>query len=195
MNHSQIENGLDPERWLTDHGDVLYRFALLRVKRSATAEDLVQETLLAALRGADRFRGGSTERTWLLSILKHKISDHARQAGRERPATDVVGTDQWVEGLFDHRGRWKASPGDWGDEPGSAAEKAEFWSVFSGCLGTLPVRMRNAFTLRELDQIDSQNVCNELAVSPTNLGVILYRARLRLWRCLDDNWFGREIRR
>ena len=61
-----------PENWLNDYGDILYRYALVRVRSEATAEDLVQETLLAGLKAVDRFSGKSTARTWLVGILKHK---------------------------------------------------------------------------------------------------------------------------
>jgi DNA-directed RNA polymerase specialized sigma24 family protein len=133
---------LAPDRWLDEHGDMLFRFAKARVGRSDVAEDLVQETLLAALRGQQQFRGEADERTWLLAILKRKV--------------------------------------------------VEFWEVFSDCLGKLPQRMAGVFSQREIDQLPAEEVCKELAITPTNLWVLLYRSRLRLWKCLDANWFGGE---
>ena len=82
--------GSDPEQWLDQHGDALYAFALLRVQQPAVAEDLVQDTLLAAFSGRERFGGGAQERTWLIGILKHKIIDHLRKSGREE--SYVAGT-------------------------------------------------------------------------------------------------------
>src|SRR5712692_7859296 len=73
----------DPERWVDEHGDILYRYALERVRKPDIAQDLVQETFLAAVRTIDRFRGGSTVRSWLCGILKHKICDYYRKRGRE----------------------------------------------------------------------------------------------------------------
>lgn len=183
---------LDPDRWLNGHGDVLFRFAKTRVGRSEVAEDLVQETLLAALRSQQQFRGEADERTWLLAILKRKIIDHLRLRERESAFTSFDKPDEWVDDLFDQRERWKVAPGNWERGPGAAMERAEFWGVFSNCLGKLPQRMAEAFSQREIDQRPTEEICKELAISPSNLWVILYRARLRLWKCLDANWFGGE---
>src|SRR5436190_9437225 len=80
---------IDPERWVDEHGDCLYRYALLRVRKPEIAEDLVQETLLVAVRTHARFAGRSTERSWLCGILKNKICDHFRKLGRETTFTDL----------------------------------------------------------------------------------------------------------
>jgi len=183
---------LDPDRWLNEHGDVLFRFAKTRVGRSDMAEDLVQETLLAALRGQQQFRGEADERTWLLAILKRKIIDQLRRKGRESSFTSIDKPDEWINDLFDQRERWRVAPGNWERGPGAAMERAEFWGVFSLCLGKLPRRMAEVFSQREIDQLHAEEICKDLAITPTNLWVILYRARLRLWKCLDANWFGGE---
>src|SRR5437660_9593238 len=79
----------DPERWVDEHGDVLYRYALVRVRKSEIAQDLVQETFFAALRTREKFRGGSSVRTWLCGILKNKVCDYYRKLGRETSFTDL----------------------------------------------------------------------------------------------------------
>ena len=84
----------DPDTWLDQHGDSLYRFALVRVRETALAEDLVQETLLAAWRAKDSFAGGSAERTWLIAILKNKLIDHFRRSNRESPMPEMEDTDE-----------------------------------------------------------------------------------------------------
>jgi RNA polymerase sigma-70 factor (ECF subfamily) len=76
-------------RWVDDHGECLYRYALVRVRRPEVAEDLVQEALLAAVRGYEKFGGRSSERSWLVGILKNKIVDHFRKLGRETSFTDM----------------------------------------------------------------------------------------------------------
>ena len=68
----------DPERWVEEHGDYLFKFALVRLRDPAKAEDMVQETFLAALKGGQSFAGRSAEKSWLAGILKHKILDHYR---------------------------------------------------------------------------------------------------------------------
>jgi RNA polymerase sigma-70 factor (ECF subfamily) len=180
----------DPANWVDQHGDYLFHFALARVRQRAAAEDLVQETFLGALGSKGRFVGGASERTWLVGILKRKIVDHLRRKGRERPATDQTADDSWAEGVFDDRGHWKRRPGGWGSDPAAAFERQEFWTIFTRCLGKLPGRLADAFTLREVEGLDSHEVCKVLEVSANNLWVMLHRARLRLLRCLEDNWFG-----
>ena len=180
----------DPERWVDEHGDYLFRFAVSRLRRREVAEDLVRETFLAALRARERVAGASSERTWLVGILKRKIVDHLRRTGREHPTGELAAVDRWADGLFDQRGHWKTKPGKWPGDPGAAIEKAEFWSIFSHCLGKLPERLANAFVLREVEELDSHEVCKVLGISANNLWVMLHRARLALWRCLEINWFG-----
>jgi RNA polymerase sigma-70 factor (TIGR02943 family) len=180
----------DPASWVDRHGDYLYRYALGRLRQADLAEDVVQETFLGALRGKDQFAGASSERTWLLSILKRKIVDHLRRKYREQPASNIA-ADGWMDELFAKSGHWKQGPARW-THPGAALENAEFWQTFARCLGKLPRALADAFSLREMDQLDSTEVCKVLAVSPTNLWVMMHRARLRLWRCLDIHWFEGE---
>jgi len=181
----------DPDRWVDVHGDALFRFAIARLKRSEMAEDLVQETFVAALKSVGRFRGQSAERTWLISILKHKLADHFRRECREFSVGEDSAEDSWSNTLFDERERWKVPPGDWGKQPESALEKSEFWDVFDACLKAMSPRLASAFRLREVEENPTEKICKELQVSPTNLWVMLHRARLRLSKCLDAHWFER----
>jgi RNA polymerase sigma-70 factor, ECF subfamily len=189
-----------PDRWLEEHGDVLFGFALLRVRDRATAEDLVQETLLAAWRGREGFAGGSTERTWLIGILKHKLTDHWRRSSRETqsPGLSSADTDgpDIVEQLFDNADNehWRVQPSAW-NHPDAALEQQEFWRIFADCLAALPPAQAQAFSLCELDGLEGPEACKVLAVAPTNLWVILHRARLRLRQCLENNWFEHKPQR
>ncbi len=176
--------------WVDEHGDYLFRFALSRLRKHEVAEDLVQETFLAALRARDRFAGASSERTWLVGILKRKIVDHLRHKGHELPVSDLTALDQRVEALFDERGNWRKKPGKWPSDPSAALEREEFWAVFTACLRKLPERLASVFTLRELEALDSRQVCKVLSITANNLWVMLHRARLGLWLCLEVNWFG-----
>ena len=104
----------EPETWLNDYGDMLYRYALLRVRSEATAEDLVQDTLLAGLQGFQNFTGQSTVRTWLVGILKHKIIDHFR---KNRHETSTLSESDRGEDLlayqFDQQGNWQVLLVEW----------------------------------------------------------------------------------
>lgn len=182
---------LDPQRWLERHGDYLYRYALAKIRRSEAAEDLVQDALLAAWRGREKFVGIAAERSWLTAILKRKIVDWLRQSIRERSRQTTLDPDIWVEGLFDRTGHWSRGPARWpGDAPGSNLERAEFWNALHGCADQLPGRLRDAFVLWHLEEQSTQEVCGSLAITPTNLWVTLHRARLRLWKCLSGHGNG-----
>jgi RNA polymerase sigma-70 factor (ECF subfamily) len=187
------ETPLNPRVWLEKYGDYLYRFAVARVRRSDVAEDLVQETLLAAWRGRDGFDGTASERTWLTAILKRKVIDWLRRQVRERLVTDPVDPDQFEAELFTRRGEWKRSPGLWDrGQPTEALDREEFWSVLYACLRKLPVRLHDVFALRYLDETASEELCRDLGLTESNLWVTLHRARLRMWWCLSRNWFGEE---
>ena len=187
---------LDPERWVDDHGDYLFHYALSRLRDPVQAEDFVQEALLAALRSADRYQGRSTERTWLAGILKHKILDHFRKAGRETSFTDLefyAGEEEntFRNELYPEHWNRELAPQEWADA-GAALDREEFWKVFHRCSGKLPDRVARVFLLREVDNVSSEDICSTLGISPNNLWVMLHRARLALRRCLEVNWFGAD---
>jgi RNA polymerase sigma-70 factor (TIGR02943 family) len=185
----------DPERWVDEHGDVMFRFALARVRDPSVAQDLVQEAFLAALRSRSSFAGRSSERTWLVGILKHKVIDHLRQVYRSREDLAPDDASAGLPAQFDERGHWRVrdgyGPRDWGSDAAGAIEKKEFWGALERCLQALPARTAGAFTLRELDELETGEICKVLDVSTTNLWVMLHRARTRLRRCLELSWFAR----
>jgi RNA polymerase sigma-70 factor, ECF subfamily len=185
----------DPEKWVEEHGDYLFRCALLRVRDQVIAEDLVQETLLAALQARERFAGQSSERTWMIGILKHKIIDRFRKDVREQPAEDPQRMTEIPEEdeTFDKDGHWRldqTAPMDWPDHPGAVLERKQFWESLRRCLTTLPPNMAQVFTLRELDELESDAICTTLHISSSNLWVLLHRARKQLRQCLEVNFFG-----
>jgi RNA polymerase sigma-70 factor (ECF subfamily) len=180
----------DPSVWVDDHGDVLYRYALLRVKDEHVAEDLVQDTLVSALEGLESFGGGSSVRTWLVAILKHKILDHFRRGTREIATSDLSPeADELQDETFNRIEQWRRAPSVWPDTPDILLENKEFWSVFVRCLEGLPEAFRRAFALREMDDLKTEEVCKILGVTATNLWVMLHRARMKLRNCLEERWF------
>jgi RNA polymerase sigma-70 factor (ECF subfamily) len=183
----------DPSTWIDAHGDVLYRYALLRVKDVHAAEDLVQDTLISALEGLDSFEASSSIRTWLVGILKHKILDYFRRGTREIASADLSALeDETEDETFNRWEQWRRPPTAWRESPDNLLENKEFWIIFIRCLEGLPESFRRAFALRELDGLKSDEVCKILGVTATNLWVMLHRARARLRNCLDDNWFREE---
>jgi len=177
---------------ITDHGDALYCYALQRVHNPDVAEDLVQETLLAALASKGSFVGRSAERTWLIGILKHKLVDHLRKLIRYQPLTELQSEDDLDP--FDENVHWKMRVSRWQCDPHVTIDNSEFQEVFASCLSQLPPRIAQVFWLYEAESVSSKELCEKLGISPTNVWTMLYRARLRLQRCLSLNWFEGDCR-
>jgi RNA polymerase sigma-70 factor (ECF subfamily) len=181
------------ERWLTEHGDALYRVALGRTRNPDIARDLVQETLLAGIQHWTQFAGRSQEAAWLMGILRNKIVDHFRRQSREQTFTDLEFLAEERERFFDKHASWSSAlaPKAW-PRPDESFEQTEFWRVFNRCVSHLPERVAQVFLLRELDGMASGDICKEFGVSPNNFWVMLYRARMALRHCLEKNWFKRD---
>lgn len=178
----------DPERWLSEYGDAMFRYALSRLGERARAEDAVQESLLAALAARKTFRGASAEKTWLFGILKHKILDQFRRSAREALIEDDDEADALIERAFDASGSWRLRPAAWQD-PESDVERGEFWVMLDHCIGGLPEKLATTIRLVEVDELDSEEACKALGITATNLWVRLHRARLALRECIERSWF------
>ena len=195
---AEINNPIEnPERWVDQYGDFLYRFTLSRVKEPSIAEDLVQETFLAALKARKNFQGRSTARTWLIAILKHKIVDHIRKQVREQTSDKVesifnAAANDPVDTSFNDEGDWRVRPSKWAVDPMKLYEQKEFMDVLYHCLGELPERQAEAFMMREIDGFSTEEICKVLNISATNSWVMLYRARMWLRQCLENNWLNTE---
>ena len=178
---------------LQKHRSYLLRVAVLQLRDRDVAEDCVQETLLAALAGRERFTASSSVKTWLTGILKHKIVDAIRRKQRdpvfEASFAEEVDLDDF-DGLFRGNGAWEAAPGDWGD-PEQALGRQQFFDVMQFCLDKLPPNTGRVFMMREVMELDSEEICKELRITANNLWVILYRARMALRLCLEQHWFGK----
>ena len=183
---------LDPSEWVERYGDYLFRYTMLRLRDRSASEDLVQETFLAALKDRGSFSGGSSEATWLVGILKHKIADHYRNQAREAPLEDGDLREQSDPYPFDGLGHWVSGPADWGGNPADRYREKKFLDQFTKCLSGLSPNHANAFTLREIEGEDTRTICKVLNVSETNLWVILHRARMQLRQCLETRWFNRN---
>jgi RNA polymerase sigma-70 factor, ECF subfamily len=180
----------EPECWVDRHGDVLYRYALLRLRSADRAADVVQETFVEALRARASFAGRSSERTWLIGILRHKIVDQVRGSARDAAGSNGVPLDPALEPVFDRRGRWRTGPSAWNCDPSRTAETREFWEVFGVCLAKLPKGIAEAFFMRELEGMTAEEIQEVLGITPANFWKRLHRARMLLRQCLETGWFG-----
>jgi len=180
-----------PLHELEGHRSSLFKFAMLQMRNKAQAEDVVQETLLAAMQGGERFTGKSSVRTWLTGILKHKIIDQFRRSSREHSSDfdDSEDSSGDFDALFNERGAYAERPADWGS-PESALSQKRFFEVLERCMQGLPGNTARIFAMREIMGLDTEEICKEGGISATNCGVLLYRARMALRLCLDQRWFG-----
>jgi RNA polymerase sigma-70 factor (ECF subfamily) len=189
------EHTLEPRHWMERYGDYLFNFAMVRVNDREKAEDLVQETFLAGLKGKERFRGKSSERTWLTSILKRKIIDIYRKQYRSKQTSldafeiDVSDGDFYrSEDPF--KGHWLDGKGPHSHSllPEGELEQEELARFIALCISGLPPQLAAAFIMKMVDEEDSEFICKELGITPSNLWVMLHRARLRMRECLEQSW-------
>ncbi len=183
------QHTIDPERWMERYGGQLFRYALIRLRSRQLAEEKVQETFLAAIQARVDYQSRASERTWLTSILKHKIFDHFRRVNRERRFNGMLCQEGSQDYPFYRDGRWILGPSQWPFDPRNALEQKEFLHAFHRCLSELPPRLAQAFTLREMEGLGAGEICNLMAISAANLSVMLNRSRMRLRDCLEQRWF------
>jgi len=179
---------LNPTNWIQEHGDYLYNYAISRTHSTEVSEDLVQDTFLSALRAQDSFKGKSSEKTWLIAILKRKIIDYYRKNSKNIEDNLIdKGKPFKNSGFFS--GHWldKNAPQEWHIDDN--IENQELINIIQYCITLLPMKWASCFNLKNLEEIPNQEICKELGISESNLWVILHRARLQLRECLEINWF------
>jgi len=167
---------------LASHRSFLYGYALAKLRQPSVAEELVQETFLAAVEG----------------ILKHKIIDwmrsEARNPARPSPRPAAEPDDKYedtCDALFDSAGNWVNPPSAW-PNPEQSLENERFWETMQYCLARLPAATARAFYLREIQGLSTEEICTELSISESNCWVMLHRARLSLRQLLEERWFMKD---
>lgn len=183
----------DISSWVTEHGDELYSWAVYKVKDKAKAEDLVQDTFLSALSSIANFEGKSSPKTWLMSILKHKIIDHYRSVSKQMEQFkegENSSAFTLTEGMFDRSNNWKANGLEsfWEDEK-HLLDNAGFNSVFEVCMHDLPPSWYVSVTAKYMLEKQAPEICKELDITPSNYWQVIHRAKLLLKKCLEKNWF------
>jgi RNA polymerase sigma-70 factor (ECF subfamily) len=171
----------------------LLRYASLQIRETAVAEDLVQNTLVAALQSLASFRGEAAPVTWLIGILKRQIIDHYRRMTREAPlpvsgdGDDPEGDADLLDRLFSSDGHWAAKPAVWSDPERSLHQEA-FLAVLEACLKGLAGQSGRVFALREIMELEAEDICKDLGLTQSNYWVLMHRARLRLRQCVERGW-------
>lgn len=170
----------------------MLRFAQLQLSNDDEAEDAVQEALVGALKNAHSFRGEAALKTWMIAILKNKVADILRHR-QKRPinASQLGGCEDGnaLPEVFDRKGMWRdaSRPSRW-EDPAAALHDSQFLAVFDACLNRLPASQGRVFMMREVIELETHEICEELGLSTSNVHVILHRARLALRACLERNW-------
>ena len=183
------KNTLNPELWVDKHGDYLFNYAFSRVQSNDLAKDLVQDTFVAGLKAMHSFKGKSSEITWLISILKRKVIDHYRKSSTKKEIT----TSEYIKPFQSEgagEGQWimDRAPKEWPSELDDPIHRKEFSAILQKCLSTLPDKWKAVFVLKFIEEINSDEVCKELGCTPSNLWVMVHRARLKLRECIEIKW-------
>jgi RNA polymerase sigma-70 factor (ECF subfamily) len=180
------------ERWSPG----LLRLARMHVPSQAVAEDVVQETWLAVLRGIDGFEGRSSLRTWVLGILLNQARSHGRrerrslpfaalrrlrEEGRDEPAVEP----ERFQGRGDERPGWWSNPPDRWANPEERLDTAETRAVLLDAIRGLPARQREIITLRDVIGLSAPEAASVLGVSEGNQRVLLHRARAKVRAALE----------
>lgn len=190
MNNPIPKNILSPDLWIDNYADYLYNYAISRVNNADIAKDLVQETFFAGLKSAKNFQGKSTERTWLISILKRKIIDHYRKINSKKGQAEVR-MSFYDNG--ENEGNWieERVPQSWQSETEKDIENDELKSQIDICIDNLPQKYAIVFRMKTISGIETEDICNELEITPSNLWVMIHRARTQLRTCMEENWFNK----
>ncbi|MBX2900255.1 MAG: sigma-70 family RNA polymerase sigma factor [Cyclobacteriaceae bacterium] len=188
-------NALETEKWVARYADYLFGIALLKTNDAPTAQDLVQDTFLSALRAQETFQGLSSEKTWLTTILNNKIIDFYRKQSTAKKSIDFITSTQslfereFFETETGKAGHWlrHTAPRNWNAD--HEVEESEFFKILEGCIGKLPRALVPAFVARYLNEKDSEEICKELELTASNYWAIVHRAKVLMRACLEKNWF------
>ena len=180
------------ENWVNQFSDELFSWALYKTSSKETAEDLVQETFLAAFHKIDTFQGKSQPKTWLFSILNNKVIDYYRLSARTTKQNFSISENSGYElsdGLFNETENWKDNDINpiW-DQEEELLDNPEFNNVMQGCMEDLPQKWKFAVTSKYLTDKNADEICQELEITTSNYWQIVHRAKLLLKKCLEMKW-------
>lgn len=175
------------EKLVSQHTHELYNWAFHKTSSATIAEDLVQESFLAASENIDSFKGDSSAKTWLFSILNHKIIDFYRKKVNE----PVRFENKIFSTFFDEDGAWHEGkkPKEWNEEESHLLDDMDFLKVLNKCMDALPEKWNTSVKLKYLSGKRGEEICQEMRITPTNLWQIVHRAKLSLRDCIENNWF------
>lgn len=177
-------------QWVETYTAELYSWAYHKVSDNELAKDIVQDTFLAAAEKIKSFKGESTPKTWLFSILNHKIIDQYREKINQPVSIDK----EQLSSFFDDKGTWRTEkrPRDWQEDEKNLLDDNDFLEILEKCLEDLPHKWKISIKLKYLSEKSSEIICQELDIVPTNLWQMIHRAKIKLRECVEYNWFNNE---
>ncbi len=180
------------ENWVNEYSDALYSWAFYKTSSKETAEDLVQDTFLAAFNKLDSFKGKSQPKTWLFSILNNKVIDHYRLSAKTTKQTISLSEEKGYEisdGFFDENENWKSNAIHpiWNQDQ-ELLDDPNFNNVMQLCMDDLPQNWKYAVTSKYLTDKDANDICQYLNITVSNYWQIIHRAKLVLKKCLEMKW-------
>jgi RNA polymerase sigma-70 factor (TIGR02943 family) len=180
------------EKWVNHFSDELFSWAMYKTSSKETAEDLVQETFLAAFHKIDTYQGKSQPRTWLFSILNNKVIDYYRLSAKTTKRNYSMSENSassLADGLFDETERWKKNEINpiW-DQEEELLDNTEFNNVMKGCMDDLPQKWKYAITSKYLTDKKTNEICQELEITVSNYWQVVHRAKLLLKNCIEVKW-------
>ncbi len=178
---------LNPHNWVDLYADYLFNYAVARVSDSELAKDLVQDTFIAGLKSAKNYKGDAAERTWLIAILKRKVIDHYRKINSKKGKAEVRINYSSDEGEGDWLEERVADPFSKGGD--DSLENEELGLAIQECIAKLPKKQATVFNMKTIQGMSTEDICNELGINPSNLWVMIHRARTTLMGCMNQTWF------
>lgn len=187
----------DPQNWVKNYGDYLFSIAIVKTNNKQIAEDIVQDTFLSAVNSISKFKGESSEKTWLTTILNNKIIDYYRKKDVLKNTdsylteTEQSFNDNFFDPSNDSLGHWltKSSPSAWNNATEDSITRIEFYKILEACIEKMPSKLIPIFVSKFLDEKKAEDICKEYSISSSNYWVIIHRSKLLMRTCLEKNWF------
>lgn len=185
---------LEFENWVKNFSDEMFSWAFYKTSSKEIAEDLVQETFMAAYQKIESFEGKSKPKTWLFSILNNKIVDYYRLSARTIKKTFTINEQSsydLTDGLFNEDGEWRNQNINpiWDDET-ELLDNSDFNKTLDSCIDDLPAKWKTAIISKYLTDKNTDTICQELEITLSNYWQIIHRSKLFLKKCLETKWLA-----
>ena len=177
-------------KWLDKYGDDMYSWAYYKTSSKETAEDLVQDSLVAAYKSFEKYKPGTNPKTWLYTILNNKIIDYYRSSNTRKSINESSLIGNSLEGdMYDSNGVFsKVQDSLWGNTEKHLLDNSEFNEILNNCINALPTNWRNVILGKYFHHKKGSKISKDLGITSSNMWQMAHRAKLQLKSCLDQNW-------